>query len=60
MYMKYLDWSDEKNEKLQQERNISFEEVQLAIEDGRLLTILQHHNLGRYAHKQIFVVTINS
>lgn len=58
MYMKFLDWSEEKNQKLQQERSISFERVQLALEEGRLLTVIEHHN-SKYQHQKIMVVDIN-
>ena len=38
------------------QRNISFEEVVLAIEADGLLDILQHPNSDKYPHQLIFVV----
>lgn len=40
--MKYLEWDVEKNERLKKERGISFEEIALCIESGRLLGIEEH------------------
>lgn len=57
--MKYLDWDDGKNQKLKSERNISFEEVQLAVEEGRLLDTFDHPNQKRYPNQKIMVVEIN-
>ncbi|MBI2918372.1 MAG: hypothetical protein HYY01_10315 [Chloroflexi bacterium] len=42
--MKPFRWSAEKNERLKSERDISFEEVVLAIEEGGLMDILVHLN----------------
>ncbi|MGH8524633.1 MAG: toxin [Gammaproteobacteria bacterium] len=56
--MKPFRWSHEKNEQLKAERSISFEEVVLAIENGDLLDVLQHHNPRRYPDQFILVVAI--
>jgi uncharacterized DUF497 family protein len=56
--MKPFRWSHEKNERLKAERNISFEEIVLAIEADGLLDIVAHSNLGRYPRQQIFVVAV--
>ena len=56
--MKPFRWSHEKNEQLKAERNISFEQIVLAIEADRLLDIVVHPNLGRYPHQRMFVVAI--
>ena len=57
--MKYLDWNEEKNEHLKKERGVSFEEVQLAIEEGRAIAILNHPNKEQYAHQYVLVVEID-
>jgi len=44
---------------LKQEREVSFEDVIIAIEEGNLLDILGHHNPKRYSHQKIFVVAIS-
>lgn len=56
--MKYFSWSNEKNESLQRERGVSFEEVVFHIERGDLLDILEHPNQERYPGQRIFVVDI--
>lgn len=57
--MKYFDWSKEKNEKLKKERDISFEEVIMAIEEGNLLDVIEHPNKKKYPNQELFVVNIN-
>jgi uncharacterized DUF497 family protein len=51
-------WSHEKNEQLKAERNVSFEEVVLAIEADGLLDIVMHSNPGRYPNQRMFVVAV--
>lgn len=56
--MKYFDWDSEKNEWLIQEREISFEEVLVAIEGGYLLDIVEHPRKSRYPKQKVFIVHI--
>ena len=56
--MKYIDWDSVKNERLKIERNISFEEVLIAIHEGRLMLVEKHPNLKKYRHQQIMLVEI--
>ncbi|MBI4005569.1 MAG: BrnT family toxin [Gammaproteobacteria bacterium] len=56
--MKPFRWNHEKNEKLKAERNISFEEIVLAIEAGGLLDILRHSNPRNYPNQRVFVVAV--
>ena len=56
--MKYFSWDSEKNESLNRERGVSFEEVVFHIERGDLLDILEHPNQERYPGQRIFVVNI--
>ena len=56
--MKPFRWSHKKNERLKAEKNISFEEIVLAIEADGLLDIVVHPNLGRYPRQRMFVVAI--
>ncbi len=56
--MKYFDWENSKNEQLKKEREISFEDIVIAIDEGRLCDILVHPNQKRYPHQQIFVVAV--
>lgn len=57
--MKYIDWDETKNQKLKEEREISFEEVLIAVEDNQVLDIVEHLNKKRYPNQKIMVVNIN-
>ena len=54
--MKYFAWDYGKNEKLKNERGISFEEIVFHIERGDILDILEHPNQERYRGQRIFVI----
>lgn len=56
--MKPFRWNHEKNEQLKAERNMSFEEVVLAIEADGLLDIATHSNPGKYPNQRMFVVAV--
>jgi len=56
--MKLFRWSHEKNEQLKAERNISFEEIVLAIEADGLLDIVAHSNPGKYPNQRMFIVAV--
>ena len=58
LLMRVFHWDIEKNEKLIRERGISFEEVVLAIESGKVLDLLGHPNLHKYQNQQMFVVEL--
>lgn len=57
--MKYFDWDEEKNAKLRDEREVSFEDVVDAIENNRALDRIDHPNKGRYPNQKIIIVSIN-
>jgi len=52
-------FSLEKNKQLKLERNISFEEIIAALENDKLLDVVEHHNKGRYSNQQMYVVEMN-
>lgn len=58
--MKYFDWNDDKNEILKQEREISFEDILVAIDEGKLLDVVQHKNASKYPAQKILIVNINN
>ena len=58
--MKPFRWAHDKNETLKTERNISFEEIALAIEANGLLDILQHPNADKYPNQSVLVVAFES
>jgi len=57
--MKPFRWSHDKNEALKIERNISFEEIVLAIEADGLLDELSHPNSGKYPNQSVLVVALD-
>ena len=57
--MKYFSWNTDKNKQLQEEHNISFEEVVFYIEKGLLLDIVEHPNQEKYSGQKIFIININ-
>ncbi len=54
--MKLITWNPEKNQLLQKERNISFEDVVLHISLGGILATFSHPNQKRYPDQQIHVI----
>ncbi len=55
-----LIWKEEKNNWLKANRNISFEDVELAILENRILDILEHHNKEEYQNQKLLIVEINN
>ena len=54
--MKHFRWNHQKNAELKNERDISFEQIVLAIEGDGLLDTITHPNLERYPNQSVFVV----
>lgn len=57
--MKPFRWSHDKNESLKVERQISFEEIVLAIEADGLLDELRHPNVDKYPNQFVLVVAFD-
>lgn len=57
--VKYFDWSEDKNRRLKEERDVSFEEVLIAISEGQLLDIIEHPKKQRYKNQKIMIVNIS-
>ncbi|SMN11655.1 hypothetical protein SPBRAN_1941 [uncultured Candidatus Thioglobus sp.] len=55
-----ITWSEAKNIELKNIRNLNFEMVLVAIDDGKILADEQHSNLENYAHQRILVVDIDA
>jgi len=55
--MKIFNWNNEKNEKLKQERNISFEDVVFYLEANQVLDIKQHQ---ARENQKVYVIEINN
>lgn len=57
--MKKFSWNNEKNQKLKDERGISFEVILFYIEKGFLLDIIVNPNQRKYRNQKIFIVEVN-
>jgi uncharacterized DUF497 family protein len=56
--MKYFEWNEEKNQKLKEGRNISFEEIIFAINTGYLVDVIVNPKNIKYSNQAMFVVEI--
>lgn len=56
--MKHFDWNESKNDKLKGERDICFEDVVVAISEGKLYDVLVHPNSAKYPKQHFYVVEI--
>jgi uncharacterized DUF497 family protein len=50
------DWSEEKNRQLKKQRSISFEEIVLCIQEGRIVAVLEHPNKEKYPNQQLYLI----
>jgi hypothetical protein len=57
--MKRIEWNKDKNQQLQIERNLSFEAIVVAIEQGRLVDIVPNPS-GHHTHQNVLVVEIDN
>lgn len=57
--MKIHEWDPVKNEKLKEERRVSFEDVVFYIERGDILDIVANTNQKKYPHQQMYVLNID-
>ena len=57
--MKYFDWDELKNTILKAEREVGFEDVLTAIDEGKLLDDIPHPNQKQYKKQRILIVNIN-
>jgi len=55
---KTIRYSLEKNQLLKAQRDISFEDVILALESGYLLDDIEHPNKEKYPNQNIFIILI--
>jgi uncharacterized DUF497 family protein len=58
--MKHFSWNDEKNERLLNERGVSFEAVVFHIERGDLLDVVEHPNQEKYGGQRMFIINIEN
>ena len=58
MEKEFFNWSEKKNLILKTERDVAFEDVILAINEDRLLGIVEHSS-EKYKGQKIFIIEIN-
>ncbi|GJQ60960.1 MAG: hypothetical protein SCALA702_00130 [Melioribacteraceae bacterium] len=56
--MKYFDWDEKKNKLLKETRDISFEEIVLAISNNQILDILEHPDKAKFPNQKMFIVEL--
>ena len=56
---KVIRWDEEKNQLLQLQRDVGFEEVLEKIANGEIISRRIHPNTDKYPNQQIFVLEIN-
>ena len=56
--MKYFAWDEDKNNRLKETRNISFEEIVLSLSNNKLLEVVEHPNKQKYPGQRIFIVEV--
>lgn len=55
-----FEWNHEKNAKLRIEREITFEEIVIAIQNGGLVKKLTHPDPERYSNQELLLVLANN
>lgn len=58
--MKYFDWDAEKNKRLKAEREIGFEDIIRALDEGKELDKIDHPNKKRYPNQKLLIVDIGN
>ena len=56
--MRYV-WDEQKNTLLKQTRNISFEQIVLAIEEQKIVDVFDHPNQNKYKNQIFILVEVN-
>ena len=57
--MNIFKWNVEKNESLEKERGITFEEIVQKIEAGAKITEMDHPNKEKYPNQKIMIVNVD-
>lgn len=55
--LKRFEWNEDKNRQLKEERDLSFEQILIAIEHDKLIDIIPHPKI-EYQHQQLLVIDI--
>ncbi len=57
--MKTIEWNDEKNRLLQEERGVCFEDVVICLLNNTVLDTIEHPHKKKYPNQWIFILNIN-
>ncbi len=57
--MKLINWNSEKNELLKETRNISFEEIVIAINEDKIIDTVLNPNQLKYPNQKMYLISIN-
>ncbi len=55
----YFDWNEEKNREIKKDRGVCFEDFIQALEDDRVIDIIEHHDKAKYPNQKLFIVELN-
>jgi len=58
--MKLFEWNEEKNNRLKEERGISFDDIAYYIDRGDILDIVPHPQQDKYRSQRMFIVNIEN
>lgn len=58
--VKYIDWDEARNMRLKVERGISFEDIQAAMEEGKMLADVDHPLKTRYPNQKVLIIDFNN
>ncbi|MEA3307662.1 MAG: toxin [Elusimicrobiota bacterium] len=58
--MKLFEWNNEKNNKLKEERGISFEDVLYYVDKGDILDIVLHPQQDKYPDQKMFIMVMEN
>ena len=53
------EFSADKNQQLIKERRVGFEDVIVALANGKLLDTISHFNIAKYPNQEIYIIDIN-
>lgn len=59
MIVRYYAWDENKNTKLKSEREVCFEDIVTAINEGNLLDVINHSNPNKYPSQKVYVIKIS-
>lgn len=56
--VKLIKWNEDKNQLLKDERGISFEDIELAVSESRVVKVDVHYNQDKYSNQKVLYALI--